>query len=95
MDGAPGQCALPLRQPVDSLRFTTVATGVNHSCAITTGGVRLLLGLERSRTARQRISRTPGPRGGDGRRSLYGGIRGTRFYLRAHEGRRRAVLGRG
>lgn len=39
MDGAPGQCALPLRQPVDSLRFTTVATGVNHSCAITTGGV--------------------------------------------------------
>jgi alpha-tubulin suppressor-like RCC1 family protein len=39
MDGAPGQCTLALRQPVDSLRFTTVATGVNHSCAISTGGV--------------------------------------------------------
>ncbi|HEY7860863.1 MAG TPA: hypothetical protein VIB98_05425, partial [Gemmatimonadaceae bacterium] len=38
-DGEPEECALPLRQPVDSLRFTTVATGTNHSCAITTAGV--------------------------------------------------------
>ena len=39
MDGAPGLCALPLRQPADSLRFMTVATGSSHSCAITTVGV--------------------------------------------------------
>ena len=39
MDGAPEQCALPLRQPMDSQRFTAVATGVNHSCAINTEGV--------------------------------------------------------
>jgi alpha-tubulin suppressor-like RCC1 family protein len=39
MDGVPAQCSLPLRQPVDSLRFSTVATGVTHSCAITGGGL--------------------------------------------------------
>ena len=38
-NGEPEQCALPLRQPVDSLRFTTVATGATHSCAITGDGV--------------------------------------------------------
>jgi alpha-tubulin suppressor-like RCC1 family protein len=38
LDGEPEQCSLPLRQPVDSLRFTAVATGVTHSCAITGDG---------------------------------------------------------
>jgi len=39
LDGEPAQCALPLRQPADSLRFTSVAAGVTHSCAITGDGV--------------------------------------------------------
>jgi alpha-tubulin suppressor-like RCC1 family protein len=39
LDGEPEQCSLPLRQPADSLRFTTVAAGVTHSCAITGDGV--------------------------------------------------------
>src|SRR5450432_27661 len=39
LGAAPGKCALPLRQPADSLRFTAVATGLNHSCAINTSGV--------------------------------------------------------
>jgi alpha-tubulin suppressor-like RCC1 family protein len=39
LGSAPGKCALPLRQPADALRFTAVATGLNHSCAISTSGV--------------------------------------------------------
>jgi len=39
VDGEGGLCALPLRQPADSLRFSVVATGVTHSCAIAGDGV--------------------------------------------------------
>ncbi|HMI57476.1 MAG TPA: hypothetical protein VK511_05475, partial [Gemmatimonadaceae bacterium] len=38
-NGESGLCTLPLRQPADSLRFSIVATGVTHTCAITGGGV--------------------------------------------------------
>ena len=82
-----------LTKVTSSLPWTQITAGFSHTCAVRSDGVARLLGVERPRPTRQRqfvAGNDPHAHYGAGR----GGERGTVADVRAHDRRRRVLLGR-